>query len=384
MLRSARRTLVLIVVLTMPSLLSGCWDYHEVHLITYGSTIGIDYVNQEYKVYVQSMNMANIAQLQAPRPPRHRAVVGIARGETVAEAMFNLYRSEQQHIYWGHIAALVFSRKVLEQTRIESLVDSINRFHDLRYNVWVYGTDEPVFQLLNSSPFLGRSPFDSRLMKANQLFRQYSSMQPIYLNRFITDYFERGKTLLLPRLSLDRSTWTEGGEKVSMFKMDGYYVFAAKRYAGMLTEDQMKGRRYMNRRSVRMPVTIFQNGKPAALVALYKPLYRVRYSVTGGQVSFDVGIRIRGYIDELLQDISRQEVEREVCELVKDEVRETFDNGKKLNADTLNLTTYLFRYHYPTWRRTVTDHPDMRNVTLRGIRVRFTLTHSGKYKDRLS
>lgn len=159
-----RTQLFLLSLLTIVPI-SGCWDYREVHQVAYVVTIGVDYANDKYTLYAQVLNFANIAQQEGVRPPKHKAVIGIATGNTLTDAMFNLYRSEQQYIYWGHIKAVIFSRRTLEQVKFASLVDSISRFRELRYNVWAFGTDEPIDKLMSLNPTFGYSPFDSRLVK---------------------------------------------------------------------------------------------------------------------------------------------------------------------------------------------------------------------------
>ncbi|MBB6733681.1 Ger(x)C family spore germination protein [Cohnella zeiphila] len=379
MLRTAR----IVCLLSSLLFLAGCWDYREVHQIAYVTTIGVDYKDKQFTLYAQSLNFANIAQRESLRPPEHKAVVGHVAGATLTQAMFNLYQSELQWIYWGHISAIIFSREALEQLRIEQLVDSVNRFRELRYNVWVFGTDEPIERLLLIAPFFGYSPFDSRLMKPNIPFRQFSDIKPVYLNRFVSDYFERGKFVLLPKLAIDSSSWTEGDKNKPELKLNGVYVIAPRQYSGSLTEDQIAGKRYVDPKSVRMPLLVSRNESPAALLVVNSPGVRIRHEISGGKVIFDVRIRLTGSIDELLQDVKPEFLREEAEKTIEQKVRYAFEQGKKLNADVLNLTTPLYRYHYSTWKRMVTDKPDMRKIELRNVEVVLTIKNSGKYKARL-
>ncbi|WP_158629999.1 Ger(x)C family spore germination protein [Cohnella sp. AR92] len=377
--RTIRMTFLLLVF----TLLTACWDFHDARQLTYGSTIGVDYRNNAYTMYAQSLNLANIAKRTGQQTKAATSIVGISQGETVAESMFHLYQSEQEPVYWGHISSIVFTRQALENVTIESLVDSINRYRDLRYNVWVFGTDEPIERILEFSPYFGYSPYDSRLMKPDQTFRQFSDIAPIYLNRFVSDYFERSRTLLFPELALDDSTWTEGGKKVPTVKLNGYYVFASEKLSGKLTMDQAIGLRYMNERTHRTKLTVFKNEQPAALLVLVKPKVKIRHSVSGGIVRFDVGISMEAYVDEMLQEVPESFLVQQIRENVEEAVQTTFEEGKRINADVYNLTNHLYRFHYQTWKRNVTDQLDMNKVDLRRVRVSVLIRHSGKYKARL-
>lgn len=376
----ARLSRLAITMFLALALMAGCWDYHEVHQVSYGSALGVDYKDSKYNLYILILDFTHITKLGG-RPSKIKSVVGSAQGNTFAEAMFELYRSEQQFIYWGHIKTAIFTRQALEKIKPEHLVDIVNRFRELRYNVWLFGTDEPIDKLMNSSPIFGYSPYDTQLMKPEQSFRQFSNIQPIYLNRFVSRTFDRGQTVLLPKLGLDSSSWTEGGDKRSELYLKGVYLFSSNQYLGSLTEEQIKGGLFMDSKMERLPVTIYRNGKAAALLVTRSPRIRISHTMENGHVRFNVRIRLTGYADEFLQSVTPSYLKEQAQTLIEQEVRSTFDNGKKINADVLNLTAELYKNHYPTWKRLFSDRMNMEQVELGSVKVDFTLLYLGSYKE---
>lgn len=371
--------LVCLLMLVLP----GCWDYKEVHHITFVTTIGIDYKDKVFTVYLQALNFANIAQKEGLRPPKHISVVGMGKGATVTEAMFDLYKSEQQRIYWGHISTMIIGEEALKEITVEQLTDTINRYREIRYNIWVFGTKEPIDKLLDIQPNFGYSPYDSRLMKPDKTYSQFSSIKPMYLYRFLSQYYERGATAMLPMLAYESSHWTEDSKTTPHLILNGAYFYMYKKFRGGLPEDKLIGLRYMEKDASRMFMTISQNGMPAVTFVLNKPEIKTEHSIINGQVYYDIHIEMTGYLDELLKEMNQKTMTSLIREKVKREIMETFEAGKKIKADLLNLNTPVYRYAYQDWNQYIWPDKSMDNIHIRNIDVKVTITYTGKYKARI-
>lgn len=219
----------LLILSLFACLLAGCWDFKNIDRMNYLTTLGIDYDNNHFIVYLQSNNFSSIAKREGSVSASNKSeVVGIGRGISIGDALFQLYQSEQIRIYYGHIKSLVFSKKALQRIGLVDLTDLINRYREIRYNVWVFGTDEPMEKLLFYHPYYNLSSYDSVLMKPHETYKQSSYIKPIYLNCFLSDYYEKGKTATIPVLGTDKSDWQEGGEPLPLLKMSGMYFLARR------------------------------------------------------------------------------------------------------------------------------------------------------------
>ncbi|MCU6712956.1 Ger(x)C family spore germination protein [Paenibacillus sp. J5C_2022] len=364
--------------------LAGCWDYKEIQKAVYTTTIGIDYSNSEYTVYMQALTFSNVAQREGERPAKHKSVIGIGTGKTLAEAFFELYKYEQQTLYWGHIMTVIIHENALRRVRVEQFIDLINRYREIRYNLWFFGTNSDIKEMLNINPDFGYSPYESVLMKPERNFAQYSSTKPVYFYRFIADFYERGKSALLPRITINNTHWQEGMVKSPQLVLEGAYFFYRDHFSGYLSSAQLIGKRYMNPRSIRMPITVWMNGKPAATLVANKPEIKHSYRIRNGKVVYDISIRLSGFIDELVQEPSEKELVEAAERKISKEVLETFRYGKKIGVDVYNLNTELFRYHYRDWQTYILPHSDISNTEIASVNVKFRLRYSGKYKNRLS
>ncbi|TDG00806.1 Ger(x)C family spore germination protein [Paenibacillus piri] len=382
-MNTTRRFLKIKLAIVLLLFLSGCWDYKEIHHLTFVTTIGIDYKDDVFFVYVQALNFANIAQKEGLRPPSHSAVIGVGKGPTITDAMFDLYKSEQQRIFWGHISAMIVSEQALRRVSVEDLTDTINRYREIRYNIWVYGTSEPIEKLLEVTPNFGYSPYDSNLMKPDKTFNQFSAIEPVFLYQFIKHYFERGVTAMLPKLSYENSHWREGGKATEHLEISGAYFYSYKKLKGSLTREQLIGKRYLDEHALRVPITVFEKGKPVASIVLEPPDVHYKHRLENGEVYYDIRVRLNGYIDELYKDLKQETMTSLIENKVEKQIRETFNSGKKIKADVLNLNTPVYRFDFSGWKSHIFPNKDMENIHIDQITVKALIKYTGKYKGRI-
>ena len=98
----------LLMIIGLTTLLAGCWDITEPQRMYYINAVGVDYENDEYIVYLQVINFADVAKSVQPSANVAPAEVGRATGKTIEEAIYKLYRSSDQEIFGGICGLLSF------------------------------------------------------------------------------------------------------------------------------------------------------------------------------------------------------------------------------------------------------------------------------------
>ncbi|MFY0518483.1 hypothetical protein ACOMCU_11715 [Lysinibacillus sp. UGB7] len=154
---------LLIICLTFTLLLAGCWDVTEPQRLYYINAVGVDFEDNQYKAYLQIINFADLAKSEQPSGNVTPAEVGYAQGKTLEEAIYKLYRSIDQEIFWGHLRYIIFSERALENERAIPVIDTFIRFRETRYQVWVYSTKDPIKDVLLVTPILRSSLAASKL-----------------------------------------------------------------------------------------------------------------------------------------------------------------------------------------------------------------------------
>ncbi|MGE8038164.1 hypothetical protein [Lysinibacillus sp. NPDC093692] len=76
------------------------------------------------------INFKNIAKSDTPSVLEAPAEIGNAKGDTAEEAIFELYRSVDQEVKWGHITHLIFTEESLKHEDAFSIIDTFLRFRE--------------------------------------------------------------------------------------------------------------------------------------------------------------------------------------------------------------------------------------------------------------
>lgn len=378
-MKLAKLQMAFVLLLFLP----GCWDYKEITYTMYATSLGIDYKDGEYTMYVQVLNFSNIGRSEVQTLEKKPIVVGKGKGKTLTEAAFQLYRSEQIPVFWGHVAAVVFTKEALQQIDFHELIDLITRYREIRYNIWSYATDNSIEELFNLSPFFGLSPYESILMSPMDTYRQFSDIKPVYLFRFLANYLEPGRTAALPILTYDKSTWMEGGKMSPQLKVQGEYYFYGDSFLGKLNVEQGIGKRYMERGMNRVPMTVYKDKRPLVTMVLEVDDYKVHHFVKKGKVTYNLDLKVNMFIDEMKADLSEEFILSEITKKMEEQIRSTFERGLQISADIYNLNDTVYRYDHQTWKTYIKGKPVKETMQLGEIRIKGKLFHSGKLKNRM-
>jgi len=369
------------VFLVIP--LAGCWDAKEIQDVNYISAIGVDYREGQYTVYLQILDFSHVAKGESMKPGEESPVwVGKGTGITVNEAINRLYETSQQRVFWGHVTAIVYSETVLKDGLL-SIMDLTNRYREIRYTKWVYGTKDDIESLFTTTPFFKLSPLSSILHSPKDLYKQQSFIEPIQFHLFAARYNEPGTTVVLPCLTIDRRTWKEGGKEHAMLKTDGVFLLRGKQ-TEWIDEGSLRGMRWMNAESVRNSLTLISGGKPIASVIAYSPKINIHFEQRSGQFAFTVTVHIDIILNSILETMSEEEIERKTSEVIEREIRETFRAGIERQSDIFSLGNVVYKkkpsIYNQYWKN---EKLPVKNISLKKVDVKVKLKNSGKYKQYL-
>ncbi|WP_216827688.1 Ger(x)C family spore germination protein [Alkalihalobacterium elongatum] len=373
----------LILFLTV-FLLTSCINAKQLERMYYIHVIGIDYVDGLYVAYAQLLNFATIARGEAGGGggEQHEAIVGKGVGETVDTAVHNLYHSTAQRIFWGHLAAVVLSDAAIEQEIAESL-DLLLRYHEIRYTLWLFTTNEPLEDLLATFPVLEASPVLGTLGNPTDSYAQSSFIPPIRMHRFISDLNEPGKTAFAPHLTIDKEQWFDGKELFPAIHMDGVSLLTNKKYKGTLTDLDVVGFRWLQDTTERAPIVINHKGEPASVVMMENPDAQITPIVEGSSVQFDIEVEVKGNVIQMMDSVSLELIEEQAQQVIENEIRKTFEKGLEIYADIYRLSYAFYQNNPEVWRKlTENEELPLTKESLKDITVKVKIHNAGKNKLR--
>lgn len=375
------RRCVLLVVLSL-TLLTGCWDFREVEHLIYLNALGVDYDNGKYILYTQTIDFSNLSKLEGGggrNPEKSSIAKGI--GDTFDQAAFDLYKTAQQKISWAHISALVFTERAVRAQVPAYAIDLMRRYHEMRHTIWTFGTKAQLDELFAVTPMLNISTVYSRLNHPEDNFQQSSQIAPVFLNKFISSLNEQPETTILPYLSISKTRVRMGKKPHDMLQIDGVGVILNNKYKGFVGEKDLYGLRWVEPKHKRMALFTYYQDKALAGIIFHTPKVKVIPSVEGGKLYFDLKIKCKGSILEIVQHQPEKIVQEVATKQMEHEIRHTFEEGIRHHSDILNLGLHLYRKQPETWHRFQKNELlPLAPESLRKIEINLLLETSGKLK----
>ncbi|MEC0370449.1 Ger(x)C family spore germination protein [Paenibacillus chibensis] len=365
-------------------LVPGCWNSKDIQNMAYVTGLGIDYEDGKYKSYVQILNFSNVAKTENAEVGKPIPIwVGTGEGRTLTESLTTIYSTSQLRVFWGHMKSVILTERVMLHG-MDEIYDMLNRYREIRYNILLYGTKESLKDVLTQKPILNLSPLETIMDSPQQIYSQRSFILPEYGFKILGELNEPTGLAMIPSLEIEKESWYEDSDKRPMFKINGAYFFQNKEYRGHLTEDNLKGTRWIQRQLQRSPINIPEEGRPVAALILVKPHLYVKPVIENNKARFKIRVSINAYIDEMIKDTPNQTLENMASTAVKHEILMSYAKGIERKADVFMLDEKLYRKYPKKWSAFHRSKPFILEAdSIKSIDVRVKIDSSGKYKQRV-
>lgn len=375
---------MIVVVMMLVTLLSGCWDLRDSERMLYIYGIGIDFKDGQYEIYAQIINFANIAKSESPPSPDIvQSEVGHATGNTINEAFYKLYSSMDEEMYWGHLTYFIFSEEALKEGRMNYIINWFVRFHNTRYQTWMYSTKEPVKEVLLTTPILNKALSLSKLSDPINSYKQSSLIEPITFRELIIRMDEPGHEVNIPLVSFAQN-WETEKESNKATAIDGVSIVSPDSFRGTISNDKIKGLQWMTEKTIRSGFTVESestesiNRKKISII-LQKIKVKVTPIVKNRNVTFSIDVKANAIVSGFQGHITEDEVRRAVQDKVEKDIRETYQEGININADVYRLSEYLYRKDVNSWKTLQKDGKvELTEDSIRNINVTITKLNSGR------
>ena len=181
-------------------LLAGCWDIEESDRLDYVHGIGVDYEDGEVILYLQLANLGGLGTPETAVKEEDQITIATASAEDVNTAIFNIYKSAQRRLYWGHTTFIILSEATLENNKLKEVLDLVNRYPETRYRIRMFSTKDDISELMKVSPTFKGSPIFSRLTDLNNAYEQSSWIKPLSNRELLISLDEPGYNGFIPAI----------------------------------------------------------------------------------------------------------------------------------------------------------------------------------------
>ncbi|MGD2196804.1 Ger(x)C family spore germination protein [Lysinibacillus fusiformis] len=354
---SQKNIMLVILMLTTTLLMSGCWDVTEPQRMYYVQGVGVDYKDNEYIAYIQLMNFANVAKTEQSNPQAAPTEVGKATGKTIEEAIYKLYRSMDQEVFWGHMTFLLFSEKAMESEHAIPIIDTFLRFRETRYHIWVYCTQDPIEEVLLVSPILEKSPTATKLSNPKNTSKQESFVEPVNLRQLVIGLNEPNHEMKVPFISINQD-WETAKESRTETVFAGVGILSKNTFKGFIKGNTARGIEWMNDATKQGEITVKLDNteeRDYLTVDIKKLDVNVKPIVQNNQVKFEVYLKFNTILNGFKGKVTASQVRKKVESEVKKEIMATFEAGLNLDADVYRLSEYLYRDNVKVWKKIQKD-----------------------------
>ena len=351
-----KKKIILLLSLATSLLLSGCWDVNEAQRMYYVDGIGIDYKDGQYKIYLQLINFTNVAKSEYPNPETIQAEVGQSGGKTLEEALFKLFRSVDQKVFWGHMTFIIFSEEALKNKNALSVIDTVLRYRETRYQIWTYCTQDPIKDILLITPILNKPLISSKLSTPLDTADEETFVEPVNFRNLVIGLNEPNHEIGIPYVTINKS-WKTAEQQGQETALTGVGVLSKSGFKGFIKNGAARGMQWMHNRTHRGELTfkLDDNETDYLTATLEKIKVDIEPLVKNDQVTFDVVVKLNATLNGFKTNISEDEIRKKIIKEVKKEIRRTYEEALAKDIDIYRLSEHLYRKNVKVWKKLEKD-----------------------------
>ncbi len=345
---------ILIQMVTM----TGCWNRRELTSMAIVVGVAIDQGEKKGTTDV-------VTQIVKPT-----VVKNAWEGGSGENAYWNLHLSgtdlfqtlrsathlTDRKLYIAHNQFVIFGRQVAEEG-LDNYLDYFFRDHETRYTVWMMVADGKASDILDTPSQLELMP----ALNINKLLEvQGANSQTPRSNifDFVTAYESSYTCAVMPIIRLEK---VHGQHEKDDACISGGAVFRKDRMIGELDETETRGLLWAKNGVQSGVIAISLQGESASIEVLRSETKRKIHQAEDGHIVVKLSVHLEGTLDNVTTDVNVTDmkiydtIRQKASKNVEDEIEQSINKAKELNADIYGLGEYLER-HYPTLWKKLEDH----------------------------
>ncbi|MEB2280981.1 Ger(x)C family spore germination protein [Lysinibacillus xylanilyticus] len=351
-----KKKIILLSSLATSLLLSGCWDVNEAQRMYYVDGLGIDYKDGQYEIYMQLINFTNVAKSEYPIPQTVQSEVGQSKGKTMEEALFKLFRSVDQKVFLGHMTFIIFSEEAMKNKNALSIIDTVLRYRETRYQIWTYCTQDSIKDILLLTPLLNKSLISSKLSTPLDTPDKEIFVEPVNLQNLVIGLNEPNHEIGIPYVAISNN-WETAEQQGQETALTGVGVLSKSGFKGFIKNDAARGMQWMHNRTNRGEITFKLDGDETDYLTatLEKIKVEIEPLVKNDQVTFDVVVKLNATLNGLKTNVSEGKIRKKIIKEVEKEIRTTYKEALAKDIDIYRLSEQLYRKNVKVWKNIEKD-----------------------------
>lgn len=232
---------ILIIIIPLLFLLTGCYDYKELNSISILSATEINKIDDEFIVSAQAVNPQapdKTSNAQAP------FIIYTGRGKTIQEAYRSIANESSKFLYLNHIQILIINEKIAKEN-LDEIVDYFMRSSAIRTEFYVLiGRDDNILDII--TPINDISSASIKESIENNL-KYLGTTSDITFNELVSIMLDKNSEIVLPSIKLINDSKegenienTEETKVNTKYELSNLAIFKDDKLIGYLNEEQSK------------------------------------------------------------------------------------------------------------------------------------------------
>lgn len=377
------------VFLILIPLLTGCWDKRELNEIGIVLAMGIDKVEDEYRVTAQVVVPSEVStKTSTGRTP---VILYQENGETVFEALQKITKESPREVYTGHLRMLVLGEDLAEEGIAKSL-ELLSRYWELRSDFYVaIAKDKTAEELLNVRTTIENIPANEMFNTLKTPEATSTSTNGFTLDELIASLTSAGKesvlTGILVKGELEKGSNKQNVESITpsvQIKYDDLAVFKKDKLVGWLTERESRGYNAILNK-VHNSVTAISCPKGGeATLEIIQSDSKMKGNINKGKPEVDVNIKVKGNVEEVECQINLND-QKTIVELEKNTEKQlektimlTIETAQKqYKSDIFGFGEAIHRSNPKEWKKIKEQWDEEFSEMTANVKVDVKLVHTG-------
>ncbi|WP_145133929.1 MULTISPECIES: Ger(x)C family spore germination protein [Paenibacillus] len=389
-----RRLGLMILMLSVALLTSGCWDSQELNTLSIISATSIDRSNGKWEISFQVVIPQSIATQTGGGSAGSQSPTTIfsTKGRSIAEAMQNASLETSRKLFFAHNSVLILSEDVARKEGVGEILDFFLRPFESRETMSVLLTKGKASNLLEVLIPLEKISGNAIQRIIDQSQKNLSQAQNMRLIDFARMVASLDESAMAPELevsgdltkqsSLDALKSTRND---AVIKLGELGVFRKDKLVGWIDQKDSRSVAWLSDRVSSMMVVIpcTAKGQENQLLSyrVLKSSTKLEPKVIHGKSVIHAKISATGVIDESGCNLDLKnpgvvrDLERTISKQIGGDVMETWSHLQEMNVDLAGFMNAIHRKDPSTWRKLMKTKRPIEEISLR-VQVKINIEHT--------
>lgn len=354
-----KKLFILITIITISIFSTGCWNYYELSDLAIVTSIGIDKIDDEFKI---SLIIANTSSDTSGSEIQAKTTILTGTGKTMNEAFVDAKTKSSKEIYTGHFSLLLISEDVANQNMYEVLESILRNPESIRKVAFVIAKNKTSNEILKTLSPLETFPSETILLNIRNSVNSIGISHEVNVSDFVYNIVNYGIDNMLPTITIegieDEENSTESLKDIEMesvLKVDEIALFKDYKIVGYLDYEYSKNINILTNKvkSLTTNINCYDDLEKYISIKIDDPKTTIELTTRPLKYKFSVKAEGSIYETNCKLDLKSPDVIKKIENSIRGNIysnlKDTINLIKDYEVDILGLGNLLYKKDHKKW-----------------------------------